>query len=198
MRDKNMDVGEKIRRRRRRLGLTLRQVSESAGLSVGFLSQIERGLATPSLVSLFNIARSIGASVSDFLATPQHERAVFRDKEREHFTIAGSPLLYSRLSGEFPERELNVTFVQVPTGYVSEFSSHEGEELMFVLSGGIFVTIGGERYDLGKGDSIHFRSSVFHSWGNTSDDQTRLLTIVTVPVYESGAPGGTPQARPTS
>jgi len=185
LRDKNSNIGQKIRQRRRRLGLTLREVADAAGLSAGFLSQIERDLATPSLVSLFNIAKSIDASVSDFLVTPQEERAVFLDSERRYFSISNSPLLYSRLSSEFPDRSLNVTFVKVPPGYTSELSSHEGEEVMYVVSGGIFVTIGGEHFELGKDDSIHFRSTTFHKWGSTSGTETKLLTIVTVPVYES-------------
>jgi transcriptional regulator with XRE-family HTH domain len=183
-REKNSKIGGKVRQRRRHLGLTLRQVSESSGLSVGFLSQIERDLATPSLVSLFNIARSIDASVTDFLVMPQQERAVVLDKDRDEFTIVGSPLIYSRLSSEFSDRILHVTHVKVPPGYVSELSSHEGEEIMYVCSGGIFVNIGGEHFDLGKDDSIHFQSTVFHKWGSTADVETRLLTIVTVPVYE--------------
>jgi transcriptional regulator with XRE-family HTH domain len=56
-------LGQKIRRRRRAIDMTLQQVSERVGLSIGFLSQIERGASTPSLASLCNIADALGVSV---------------------------------------------------------------------------------------------------------------------------------------
>ena len=57
---------------------------------------------------------------------------------------------------------------------------------MYVLKGGIFINIGGEHRELTTGDSIHFRSTVYHKWGSNSDAETHIVTIVTVPVYDGG------------
>ena len=53
-------IGSRIRRLRHARGLTLVQVAESAELSHPFLSQLERGLARPSIGSLEKIARALG------------------------------------------------------------------------------------------------------------------------------------------
>jgi len=60
-----------LRSRRKELNLTMQQVAERAGLSVGFISQIERGITTPSLSSLVAVSRVLGLHVSNFLAQPR-------------------------------------------------------------------------------------------------------------------------------
>jgi transcriptional regulator with XRE-family HTH domain len=63
-------LGARLRARRLELGLTLKEVGDHAGLSVGFISQIERGITTPSLSSLVGVSRVLKMHVSDFLAQP--------------------------------------------------------------------------------------------------------------------------------
>ena len=78
--DRNAEetLGQKIRKRRRAIDMTLQQVSERVGLSIGFLSQIERGMSAPSLASLCNIAEALGASVDAFVKPPLQQGAVSR------------------------------------------------------------------------------------------------------------------------
>jgi len=64
-------LGQRLRARRRELSLTLKEVADAAGLSVGFISQVERGLTVPSLSSLASIAGVLGSHVTTFLAQPE-------------------------------------------------------------------------------------------------------------------------------
>ncbi len=64
-------LGKRLRARRRELSLTLKEVADGAGLSVGFISQVERGLTVPSLSSLASIAGVLDSHVTTFLAQPR-------------------------------------------------------------------------------------------------------------------------------
>lgn len=66
-----VNIGKDIRKRRKELGMSLRQLGEEAGLSVGFLSQVENDQVSPSLASLLAIATSLGVPVFYFLNTQQ-------------------------------------------------------------------------------------------------------------------------------
>ena len=83
-------VGPLIRARRRQLHLTLQQLADGAGISVGYVSQVERDLATPSLGTLANIARSLDVGVDYFIATPDVGNALSRANERQAFSVSGS------------------------------------------------------------------------------------------------------------
>lgn len=168
-------VGALIRARRRQLHMTLQALGEAAGLSVGFLSQVERDQATPSLGALAGIARGLGVDIDYFVATPSIGNGVTRAGSRQTFSLPGSSVMYERLHAEFPGRGLSSFVMIVPPGHHSEMVHHEGDELLYVLDGEIAQTVDGETIRLGAGDSLHFRGSSNHSWANESDRPARIL-----------------------
>ncbi|SMH56308.1 helix-turn-helix domain-containing protein [Mesorhizobium australicum] len=169
--------GERLRTRRRELGLTLKEVADGAGLSVGFISQIERGITTPSLSSLVSVSRVLGFQVSEFLSQPRVIAPTTRHDQRPHYAIGSNSLVYERLSTSFPGNVINSVIIHEPPGYRSEPIAHEGEEIFYVLEGGITVEVDGETHVLGVGDSIHFPSRRVHSsWNHTSTPSTILHT----------------------
>lgn len=78
------NLGARLRARRKQVGKTLQQVADEAGLTVGFISQIERNISVPSLASLYNVAKALQTSVDSFLSeTPvRHHSIVSRGGER--------------------------------------------------------------------------------------------------------------------
>ena len=94
-------VGALIRARRRRLHLTLQELCDAAGISVGYLSQVERDHATPSLGTLAQIARGLDVGVDYFIATPSMEDGLTRSAERDRFSVDGSSIIYERLAADF-------------------------------------------------------------------------------------------------
>lgn len=107
-------LGKKIRSRRRAIDMTLQQVSERVGLSIGFLSQIERGTSTPSLSSLCNIAEALGTSVDAFVNATRQSGAVSRPGEREPFNLGDARRTYELLGQGFPGAKLNPSLVRRP------------------------------------------------------------------------------------
>ena len=177
-------LGERLREQRKRLGLTLTEVADAAGLTAGFISQIERGITTPSLSSLVAVSRVLKAHVGDFLAQPKVTVPLTRQSERPHYTIGGNSLSYERLSASFPGSVLRSVIIHEPPGYRSEPISHEGEELFFILGGSLTVEVEDETTVLGAGDSIHFPSTKTHSTWNHTDRPTTILHICTMDVFD--------------
>ncbi len=185
-------VGALIRAKRRQLQLTLQELSGAAGISVGYLSQVERDHATPSLGTLAQIARSLDVGVDYFIATPSPEDGVTRAGERGRFSVDGSSIVYERLATDFAGNVLSSFIMNVPSGYRSETVSHEGEEILFVLEGEITHWLDGEAMRLTEGDSLHFRGNRLHAWANETARPARLLWTGTLPLFRGKDAGTTP------
>lgn len=177
------ELGHRLRQRRRQLNLTLSQVAHGAGLSVGFISQIERGLAAPSLSSLVAVSRVLGVDVGEFLAQPRVDVPLTRHAERPTYSIGESTVAYERISSSFPGHVLRSVLIHEPPGHRAEPISHDGEEMMFVLEGTITAEIDGERSVLETGDSIHFPSTKTHSTWNHTDKDATILWVGTMDVF---------------
>lgn len=168
-------LGQRIRMRRQRLSMTLQDLSNSSGVSVGYLSQVERNNAVPSLGTLAQIATALDAGVDYFIATPRQADSVTRAAERQRFSVDGNSIVYEKLGAEFPGCEMTSFVMNVPGGYQSEPVQHEGEELIYVLEGSIRQTVGGQEFVLNAGDSMHFLGDMLHSWSNDGPETARLL-----------------------
>ncbi|WP_048645419.1 helix-turn-helix domain-containing protein [Nitratireductor soli] len=178
-------IGVLIRARRRQLGLTLQQLGDAASLSVGYLSQVERDNATPTLGTLAGIARALGVGLDYFIAQPRAEDALTREETRPRFSIAGSSVIYERLGAEFPGNQLSSFILTVPPGYASETVSHEGEELIYMLEGSITQYLDGKEMVMKAGDSLHYRGNVPHAWKNPNDVPARILWSGTLTLFNA-------------
>jgi transcriptional regulator with XRE-family HTH domain len=180
-----------LRSRRKELRLTMQQVADRAGLSVGFISQIERGITTPSLSSLVAVSRVLGLHVSNFLAQPRVDTPRTRHDTRPIYAISENSVTYERVSSSFAGSNLRSVIIHEPPGHRAEPISHEGEEILFILEGAITIELDGECSVLETGDSIHFPSSKIHSTWNHSTGPARILWTGTMDVFgedEKGNP----------
>ncbi|PSJ51334.1 helix-turn-helix domain-containing protein [Pseudaminobacter soli (ex Li et al. 2025)] len=190
-------LGQRLRERRTGLGLTLKEVADKAGFSVGFISQIERGITTPSLTSLVAVCRVLDADVSQFLSQPRGEGPVTRHEQRPAYAIGDSAnaITYERLSAAFPGSALTSVLMHHPASYRTELTTHEGEEIFFVLQGALTVEVDGEATVLEAGDSIHFASTRPHaSWNHASEAATILHTCTMDVFNNSGSDTAAPVA----
>lgn len=178
-----LKVGTKIRDARKQRRLTLQRVSEATGLSIGFLSQVERDITTPSLSSMVTIARALDLPVSAFLHQPDIPNAVSRREGRVTYGINPAWISYERLSTTFPGQMLNAVKMNVPPRYLSETSSHEGEEIVYVLSGSIRYVIDETIYELHVGDTLHFSAHRPHRVHNATDHAAEVLTVGTQQLF---------------
>ena len=188
-------LGERLRVRRKALKLTLQEVADKAGFSVGFISQIERGITVPSLVSLVAVCRALNLEIGTFFQQPKGN-PVTRHDSRPVYGLAGDgqrAVTYERLSASFPGNVLHSTLIHEPPGFRSEPMSHEGEEIFYIVSGELTLELDGEQLILEAGDTVHFPSTRTHvTWNHTTEPATIFHTC-TMDVFGDGAPTGDPR-----
>jgi transcriptional regulator with XRE-family HTH domain len=198
-------LGPLLRKRRRLLGLTLRLLCERAGLSVGYLSQVENDKAVPTLGTLAQIAAALDVGLDYFVAQPEPADALSRAENRPRFSLPGSPVAYEALGSDYPGSELSSYILHVPPGYASETVTHDGEEIVVVLDGELEQTLGHEVIVLRAGDSLHYSGATPHAYANRSDGPARLIWTGTLSVlHRSGnlrrlpRPAPAPEERDTT
>ncbi len=175
--------------------MTLQEVANEAGFSVGFISQIERGITVPSLTSLIAVCRTLKVEAGSFLNPPKVATPFTRREHRPIYGLGGegrNAVSYERLSASFPGNVLRSTIIHEPPGHRSEPMSHEGEEIFFILQGALTLEVDGERVVLEPGDSAHFPSLRTHTMWNHTGEPTTILHTCTMDVFGDGDPSGSP------
>ena len=189
------ELGQRLREARVQKEWTLEALSEASGLSTGFLSQVERGLSTLSIVSLSAICRALELPIGDlFSASGPLDReapSIIERKDQLQIQIGDSPIAYRYLSSQLPEDPIvELLIAEFPAGMHQEDSCHEGRELGYVLEGRLFLSIGGEERELKTGDSYRLSPSEPHAYRAPSDAGAKVLMAVTERYIEipPGAP----------
>ena len=178
-----MTLGRKVRSRRRHLSLTLAAVSERSGLSVPYLSQVERDQANPTVTALGAIAHALGVNLNYFLPTSTGSASIKRALDEDIVRMAELGYRVQRLASGEPGAPLEPLLVHIPPGYAGAPNAHLGDEFVFVLSGTLRLTLGDDTTDLTPGDSANHSSAVDHCWANPSDEETVLLWVGTPRIF---------------
>ena len=186
---KLLPIGQRIKQRRKALGLTLQELATRSGLSAPFISQAERDLTTPSLWSLLNLAKGLEVDVSYFMELPHTGNIVFRGHEPARIDI-GSVVEYIDLASDFTGRKLDAVVLRIPPGFAFPLDSRNGEVFRYVLEGEIFATAGDIKTTLKKGDGMHFDGRMPHMVRNDSKRDALLLYVGTPAVLKRSLPEG--------
>lgn len=157
--------------------MTLQQLSAASGVSVGYLSQVERGNATPTLGTLNQIAQALEVDTGYFVRAPHAVDSLTRGGSRPKFSVAGSSIAYEQISAERAGHELTSFVINVPPGYESEVVHHIGEEIIYILEGEISQMVGEREYIMGVGDSLHYLGTTPHCWSNKTDTPACILWV---------------------
>lgn len=180
-------IGQMIKELRSKRGMTLDEVAERSGCTPGFLSQVERNKAAPSVTTLYSIANALGVAVTDFFPDGINPTKVTRRETRENFHFDGSAVSYSRLTTKLSYGALEaflMTFKPanqaLPT---DEFRAHTGEEFFYVLEGVLRLWIGDICYDLYSGDSVYFKSTAKHRFENRSNQPVIAFGLITPSLF---------------
>jgi len=174
----------KIKELRREQDITLKELSEITGLSISFLSQVERGSTSLAITSLKKIADAFGVSIGYFFQGVEKHNYVTKANDQKAFKIEGSDIEHIRLSGEFEDRKIETFIVTLPPykNFEEKFS-HSGEEFYYVLEGEVQFKVNNHDYHLKEGDCIHFPSKEVHMWRNPISEDTKLLSVLTPKIF---------------
>ncbi|MCL6633139.1 MAG: cupin domain-containing protein [Alicyclobacillus herbarius] len=179
------ELFKKIRQLRQENNMTLQDLSERSGLSISFLSQVERGNSSLTITSLQRIAEAFGIPITSFFETTQNRNFVVRAEDQQPFKIEGSSTTYIRLAGNFIGRNLEPMIVELlPNQSLQQKYGHPGEEFYYVLEGKVLFQVEDHDYVLKEGDAIHFPSSIQHSWENLLERPARILCVLQPAIFQ--------------
>lgn len=181
------EVGEQIRELRLVKRLTLQQLAEQVGVSVGYLSQIERNRSRLPIGTLRKICDVLGVHISWFFPNPgegppEERGLVVRAKNRRRLSFTGlgigEELLSPNLAGP-----LELLMSTIEPGADSGEYSHDGSEAGVVISGTMELWVKGQYVLLEEGDSFSFKSTEPHRCRNPGETPTKVVWVITPPHY---------------
>ncbi len=177
------EIGDKLKILRTKRELTLKELGHKTNLSIGFLSQIERGVTSVAISSLDSIAKALDTDLSYFFIKHKEiERKVLRSYEHEVFKIKEEQLIDYHLTINSETMDMLPKMqVILPNSenLINDSSGRNGEEFIHVIEGILNVTLEQEMYRLYPGDIMHYNSKIPHSWNNSTNKNTKVLVINT-------------------
>jgi len=180
--DARQSPGQRLRRLRGKRGLSLARVARGTGVSVGFLSALERGQMRSSVATLRRIARFYKTNIMSLFETNGDAPTLVRPSERK--ILETSPDVRMELLAWGNTAMEPHLFRIKPGGGSGESYAHEGEEFLHVLRGEFEIWLHDqEHYRLKSGDSLYFESSTPHRWKNPGRSETWILWVNTPPTF---------------
>ncbi len=174
-------IGAHLRQLRASRRLSLAQVAQAAGISVGFLSALERSHMSGSVGTLRKLARFYKTNILDFFdASGANSRQV--QPEQRKVLAAGPGVRMELLAWGNTVMEPHLFRVAPQSGSGDSYA-HEGEEFLYVLRGALNITLEREEYRLKAGDSFYFESSTPHHWKNPGRSEAWVLWVNTPPTF---------------
>jgi len=183
---KRYEIGSKLRALRLRKNLGLVQLGSHTGLSPALLSKIERGNLFPTLPTLLRIAMVFGVGLEHFFVETEDRPlvAVTRKKERLRLpngTSEEAPsYFFESLDFAATGRKSDIFYADFPrAAKPSEPHAHAGTEFIYVINGGLVVTVERKDVVLGQGDTVYFDATADHSY-RLDDPQNSSSAIVVI------------------
>ena len=177
-------MGKRIKQKRESLGLQMKELSNKIGVTPSLISQIEKGKAFPSIVTLKKVSEALNTTVGELIGENENviTHPLVKSNERrlakENGQGTNSFLLSNHISGKQMEPYV-ICFENNSDSKEIMTSNFPGQEFCHVIKGRFQVAINGNNYILDKGDSFYFDSNRKHLFKNISDIKAELLWVIT-------------------
>ena len=179
-------LGADLRALRRARGLTLEQLGQRLGRSVGWLSQVERDLSAPSINDLRHLAAALDVSISTLFGqadAPEDEAGyVVRQGARRPIGSGDAGLIEELLSPDLTDDFEVVHSTFAPNSRIGEVVTRPTQEVGYLVSGRLDLVIAGRRFTIHPGDSFRIRGEPFE-WINPYDTAAVAIWVIAPPVY---------------
>ena len=181
-----MHVGAIINKLRKEKRMTLLELSEKSGVALATLSRIENGKMTGTLDSHMNIATALEVSLPDLYKDLAYSKKQVEVKAKKsatdvfiHDKNAASEMLVSKVTN----KKMMPLLIKLNKGGTThkEETKIGVEKFIYVLEGKIEAAVGEEKYNMAKGDTLYFESSLTHHFKNTGPAEARLICVISPP-----------------
>lgn len=170
----NDSFGSELRKVRKSKKMTLQVLSEKSGLSISFLSQVERERRTLTFTSLNKIADALDVNVNFFFGDSNSNVK----KKVKDSRVEGGHFSYTSLTGRMNDPDFIPAVIELSANESRQVPyRHSGQEFVYVLSGQLEVELDGIKETLSADESIHIDSSIAHHWYNATDEVTTILLV---------------------
>lgn len=183
MDDDESSIGERIKMLRQAKSLTQEELATRAGLTKGFISQVERNLTSLSVESLIGILDALDEKPSNFFNGAFDEKIVFKFKDRVDLEMEDVKR-FQILVPAAQNRLMDPALLDLDAGErTPEEEPHEGEEFGFVVSGGVEIVLGGKPYRVKRGECFYFKATKRHYIVNRRKQKSVLLWVSSPPYF---------------
>ena len=165
----NSYIGERIKNLRNRNGLTQQELADRTELTKGFISQLERGQVSASVVTLFDLIECLGSTPAEFFRQDE-EQVVFSEQKKK-----------KKIAQKYQMEPLLV--VLAPHGVLEEDKPHSGEEFGFLISGRLNLHLGEKVYHIKAGESFYYQAAKTHYLSNPANRPAKLIWISSPPEF---------------
>ena len=177
-----MDLGKRVKQLRVKNDMTLEELASRTELTKGFLSQLERNLASPSIATLEDIVRVLGVSLADFFKETEETKVTFG--EQDYFVDEKEQMAITYLVPNSQSNQMEPVLVTIqPHASLPTDDPHNGEEFGYVLSGRIALYRQETRYDVKAGESFYYEADKPHRIENPGSRPARLIWVTTPPSF---------------
>ena len=180
-------IGERIKERRKLLGLHLNELAERVEVSPSALSQIENSKSFPSILTLKSIADALHTTIGDLVGEndSMSNNPVVLKNEIKYIDQNGSGTMVFLLSNHDSNKIMETCLVRLPraAGIDGLFKSTHGQVFCHVLSGEVRFDLSDKSYLLKPGDNIYFHAKVAHNAINNSDGVSEILWVQSPPSF---------------
>ncbi len=180
-----MDIGEKLRQLRQQKNLTQEELADRCELSKGFISQVERNLASPSIATLTDMLECLGSSLKEFFSAFDEDKTVFSGDDM--FVKEDDTQLKGSITWLVPDAQKNrmepILIEMAAGGESPMLMPHEGEEFGYVLSGSVFLITGASKRRVKAGCSFCIHPREEHRLKNAGKSKAKVLWISTPPSF---------------
>ena len=178
----NIDIGRRIRNHRNRNGLTQQELADRTELTKGFISQLERGQVSASVVTLMDLIECLGTTPAEFFKD-EEEQVVFTEKEYfEKLDEQGNSRQWIVPTAQRFQMEPLLVVIQ-PHSSLEEDKPHNGEEFGYLMSGRLNLWLGDKVYHIKSGESFYYQASQKHRIENPGSRPAKYLWISTPPEF---------------
>ena len=201
----DMSIGTQLRSIRKARGLSAAQLAELASISASMISQIERGVASPSIDALRRLSKALNVAMGVFFESPSEDGVSIDDREnatpsleagnetngtviqtdeRIRLSLPKSNVVYEMCT-PLSHRELQAIWMVLGPKEAGpdEPFSHPGKEVNLVLSGQLAVIVDGEEFLLGPGSCISFDGHLPHRLMNHADEPAAVYSVISPAAY---------------
>ncbi|MDO4614992.1 MAG: cupin domain-containing protein [Lachnospiraceae bacterium] len=179
----NQNIGNKIKDLRNRNGLTQQELADRTELTKGFISQLERGQVSPSVITLLDLIECLGSTPAEFFEEKDEGQVVFAEEDYfEKIDEQGNSIQWVVPSAQKNLMEPLLVVIE-PHGSLEVDKPHTGEEFGYVITGKLLLHLGERICKVKAGESFYYEADVNHWVENPGNRPAKFIWVSDPPTF---------------